>query len=251
MQSEISIKYQAQKKELEDFVTHFETKGKPYGNQKRNSLKLFELEGKTINIKSFKKPNFINKIAYRYFRKSKAQRSFEYANILIEKGIKTPAPVGFFQESSGLFFGKSYYLSEHLNYDLTYRDLIHDPKFPNRYEILRQFTQFTFQLHEQGIEFLDHSPGNTLIVVNETNNYDFYLVDLNRMKFHEQMDYETRIKNFVRLSPDQNMVSAMSAEYAKLIGKEFHQVYTDMWREVQAFKERYARKKRRKQRMKL
>ncbi len=251
MQSEFTTAYKPYEEELTYFVNNFTEAGENFGNQKRNTLKIFKLNGESINIKSFKVPNFINKIAYRYFRKSKAQRSFEYASILLKKGIKTPMPIGYFQKKSGLFFGKSYYLCAHLQYDLTYRDLIHDPKFPNRYEILKQFTRFTYQLHEKGIEFLDHSPGNTLIVVNETNNYDFYLVDLNRMKFHESLDYETRIKNFSRLTPDKNMVSAMSAEYARLIGRDFHDVFKDMWSETEAFQEKHYRKKRIKRRLKF
>ena len=51
--------------------------------------------------------------------------------------------------------------------------------------ILRQFIRFSYLLHQKGIEFLDNSPGNTLIKKNEKGVYDFYLVDLNRMKFHQ------------------------------------------------------------------
>src|SRR5699024_10213590 len=131
----------------------------------------------------------------------------------LEKGINTPYPIAYFQESASPFFGKSYYISHHLAYDFTFRDLI-NPEFPNRYEILRQFTEFTFKLHECGIEFLDHSPGNTLIIAENNTEYTFYLVDLNRMKFHEKMDYETRIKNFARLTPDKYMVFEMSRKYA-------------------------------------
>ncbi len=66
-----------------------------FGDGQRNKIKLFELEGKTINIKSFKIPHLINKIAYKYFRKSKARRSYEYANRLIENGIGTPQPIAY------------------------------------------------------------------------------------------------------------------------------------------------------------
>src|SRR5699024_9180078 len=146
--------YKDQKDALATFIHNFEGRGTTFGNQDRNTLKLFQLGDQTINIKSFKVPNFVNKVAYRFFRKSKAQRSFEYAQLLLDKDIKTPEPVGYFQEGSGLFFGKSYYLSQHLSYDFTYRELIYDTHFPNRYEILKQFTRFTYKLHENGIEFL-------------------------------------------------------------------------------------------------
>ncbi|HLS30545.1 MAG TPA: hypothetical protein VK021_06790 [Flavobacteriaceae bacterium] len=251
MHAEISTEYKKHKKELTDFVSNFDQSGQEYGDQDRNTLKLFRLGEEQIIIKSFKIPNLINKIAYRFIRKGKAQRSFEYAFVLLEKGILTPQPIAYFEDKKGLFFGKSYYISHHLKYDLTYRELIHDSTFPNRYEILKQFTRFTFKLHENGIEFLDHSPGNTLIVINSKEDFDFYLVDLNRMKFHDYMDYETRIKNFSRLTPDKNMVHAMSVEYARLIEKDKQTVYNDMWEETEKFRIKFRKKKRLKKKIKF
>ena len=80
-----------------DKIKMFNSSGELFGNGDRNKIKLFDLDGKTINIKSFKIPNIVNKIAYRYFRKSKARRSFEYATILLEKGIGTPQPIAFLE----------------------------------------------------------------------------------------------------------------------------------------------------------
>lgn len=248
MKSFIAPAYLPYKKELTHFVKNFDREGEIFGDQPRNTLKLFQMGDKTLNIKSFKKPNLINKFAYRFLRKSKAQRSFEYAQILLNKGIKTPQPVAYFEQQF-LLFGKSYYISEHLNYDMTYRDLIYNEQFPNRYEILKCFTRFTFALHEKGIEFLDHSPGNTLIVVNDQNEYEFYLVDLNRMRFHQSMSYAMRIKNFSRLTADKNMILTMSAEYAKLIHKNFETVFNDMWGETQKFRRKFYRKRQLKKRL--
>lgn len=237
------------KKEVINSIKNFENDGHTL-SKARNTIKIFEFSGLKINVKAFQKPNFVNKIAYRYFRKSKAQRSFEHAAFLLKKGIGTPKPIAYFQENSSVFFGKSYYVSEHLDYDLTYRDIIHDQTFPNRHEILKQFTRFTHRLHENGIEFLDHSPGNTLIVVNGTE-YEFYLVDLNRMKFHENMDYNTRIKNFKKLTSDKNMVATMSGEYAKLTGNDYHKVFSDMWENTAKFQQHFHRRRKWKKALKF
>ena len=83
------------KSNLLDCIDNFKTTGTLFGDGKRNKIKLFELEGKTINIKSFKIPNLINKIAYKYFRKSKARRSFEFANHLLDNGLGTPKPTAY------------------------------------------------------------------------------------------------------------------------------------------------------------
>ena len=68
--------------QLNNIITNFDTLGEDFGDQDRNSLKLFKIEDKTLNVKSFRIPNVINQLAYRFLRKSKAQRSFEYANRL-------------------------------------------------------------------------------------------------------------------------------------------------------------------------
>ena len=96
-------------------------------------------------------------------------------------------------------------------------------------------------LHEKGVYFLDHSPGNTLIKKQE-QGYKFYLVDLNRMKF-KSLSYNERIKNFDRLSKHENMVKIMSDEYAKCIDKNPEEVFDLMWKYTNQFRTKIRRKK--------
>ena len=238
-------------KEFEDnidvYINDFDNIGDSIKDS-RNKLKLFSLsDGTVINIKSFKVPNLINKIVYNFFRKSKAQRSFEYANKLLEFNIGTPTPVAYYEFYSPLFFKKSFYISEQLECDLTYRELTTDFDYPDYDVILRAFTRFTYNLHEKGILFLDHSPGNTLIK-KEKDDYNFYLVDLNRMKF-EFLDFETRVKNFSRLTIHKSMVEVMSDEYSKCSGENYDKIFSLMWSETEAFQEKFHRKKRLKRKL--
>jgi hypothetical protein len=233
------------------FISDFKTTGELFGDGKRNIIKLFELDGKTINIKSFKIPNLINKIAYRYFRKSKARRSFEYATILLEKGIGTPQPIAFLENYSWIGLRDSYYVSEHLQCDLTYRELVEIPDYPDHENILRQFTRFSYELHQKGIEFKDHSPGNTLIKKGINGQYEFFLVDLNRMDFHESMSFELRMKNLCRLTPVEEMVAVMSNEYAKLSGEREDIIFETLWKYTSDFQEQFYRKKRLKKKLKF
>ena len=114
--------------------------------------------------------------------------------------------------------------------------------YPDYDTILREFTRFTFDLHEKGINFLDHSPGNTLIKKNEsTGKYDFYLVDLNRMQFHT-MSFEDRMKNFAKLTSRKEMVEVMSNEYAKLVNESEEQIFSKMWSLTEQFQKKYHKK---------
>lgn len=235
--------------QLDDFINRFDASGVQFGEANRNSIKLFQLNDKTINIKSFKIPNIFNQFAYKFLRKSKAQRSFEYACKLQNLGVGTPQPIAYYEFTTPFLFKRSFYVSEHLECDLTYRELTKDFSIPNHEAILRAFAKFTFELHEKGIKFLDHSPGNTLIKLNN-GDCQFYLVDLNRMNF-EPMSFDMRMKNFARLTTHKSMVEIMSDEYAKHFNKPYTEIFNKMWQLTEAFQYRYHRKKRLKKKLKF
>ena len=111
------------------------------------------------------------------------------------------------------YLAKATDISQQIDCDFTYRELTTDFNIPNYEKILREFTRFTYQLHENGINF-DHSPGNTLIK-RQDEDYLFFLVDLNRMKFGN-LSFEERVRNFSKLTTHKSMIEVMSDEYAKL-----------------------------------
>lgn len=247
----INNQFESKEAELQNIVADFNNSGEVFIKGNRNSIKLFNFDGKKINIKSFKKPSLFNSIIYRYFRKTKARRSFEYANYLLKNNIGTPEPIAYAENRTVFGLKESYYISEQLDCDLTFRELVTNPDFLNHETILRQFTQFSFNLHQKGIEFLDHSPGNTLIKKRPDNNYDFYLVDLNRMKFHTSMKFYARMKNLCRLTPSESMIRVMSNEYAKLSGESEEIVFNTLWEFTSEFQYRFFRKKRLKRKLKF
>src|SRR5690606_4274442 len=89
-------------------IEAFHSQGEVLVNGKRNQIRIFEADGHKINVKSFKKPNFINKIIYKFFRKSKARRSFEFAGLLLKNGIGTPQPIAFYENFDALGLLDSY-----------------------------------------------------------------------------------------------------------------------------------------------
>ena len=164
---------------------------------------------------------------------------------MIDCEISTPFPIAYIENTNALGLTTSYYISKHVTYDFDFRDLIHKPLFPNRKEILKQFTVFTFKLHENHINFLDHSPGNTLIVEKPEKQYDFYLIDLNRMRF-ETMDFNKRMHNFRRLWLSKTMMKIMSETYSKLYNRSYQETYGLMLKHSRAFQKKVNSKKLRK-----
>lgn len=244
--------YKASREVFLQFIKNFKTSGTMFADGQRNKIKLFEHHNKTYNIKAFKIPNIINQVVYKYIRKSKAARSYEYATLLLKKGIGTPQPIAYLENDTIFGIKDSYYISEQMNCDLTYRELVENPDWEDHENILNQFTAFCFDLHEKGIEFKDHSPGNTLIKKEGNRMYSFYLVDLNRMDFHEHMDFDTRMRNMSRLTPKKEMVEVMSRAYAKFYKEQnFEHIYDKMWFYTFTFQEQFQRKQKMKKKIKF
>ncbi len=239
---EVNPDFKPFEREIQTVFQQFDHSGVDFIVGERNHIKLFEIGGYKINVKSFKIPNKFNQLVYRYFRKSKAKRSFEFANILLEKGIGTPVPVAFQENFNGFGLQRSFYASIHQDYDLTFRELVEIKDFPDEELILRQFTRFCYKMHQAGIEFKDHSPGNTLIKKISENQYEFYLVDLNRMNFHDTMNMELRMKNLSRLTPKKEMVKIMADEYAQVSGENPDKIFELLWQFTESFQKKYHRK---------
>jgi len=229
------------KEKITRFVHHFDTEGAYFIKPGRNRIKLKEIDGITFNVKSFKIPHIFNQFAYKFLRKSKAKRSFENASFLLERGIGTPRPLAYFEYFSTIGLQKSFYVSEHLESDITFRELITNTDYPDWEKIIIAATDFTYKLHENNILFKDHSPGNTLIKKSESG-YDFFLVDLNRMTF-KPLSFEERIKNFSRLTPKEEMVRVMSNRYANLINRSPEEVFDLMWKYTKNYQEKFHRKR--------
>ena len=56
---------------------------------RRNTIKKFKVNGLEINVKRYRVPIFINRIAYTFFRKSKACRAYNNAFEVIKRGFET------------------------------------------------------------------------------------------------------------------------------------------------------------------
>jgi hypothetical protein len=199
-------------------LERFKNDGTLIGNGSRNVIKFFDLDnGFSLNFKSFKQHNIINRHVYKFYRKSKARRSFEYAQMLLSKNFHTPKPIAYVENHDFIGLTSSYYISEQLKDTFTLLDVLGDSSFPDRENIIKEYTSVMYRLHNAGIEFIDNSAGNFL-VRKENSYYHIYLVDLNRMNFYEQIENDRRLKNFARLTNDPETIRIIAAHYASLSG---------------------------------
>ena len=216
MKYEISPGFEKLEEWLTNIKENFSTGGKTIFKV-RNEVKVFEVNGIRLNVKSFKRPSLINRFAYVYLRGSKAKRSYQYARKLEEMNVTTPQPVAFVEYLERGLLLESYYISLQYEYDFTLREVLE--KKINERKILKEWVKFTYEkLHKNGIFHLDYSPGNTLI--SKTNNdYEFSLIDLNRMEFGT-IDYQKGLRNLRQLALDQHDLNFVASEYASLCNQD-------------------------------
>ena len=195
----------------------FKNDGTLMGSGTRNIIKFFNLNGLVLNFKSFKQHNIINRHVYKFYRKSKARRSFEYAHLLLKKNYYTPKPVAYIENHDFIGLTSSFYISEQLEHFWTFSDILADLSFPDREKIIKEYTLLMYRLHNDGIQFLDNSPNNFL-VRKENGKYCIYMVDLNRMNFYESINIDKRLKNFARLTNNPEIIKIIAEEYARLSG---------------------------------
>ena len=212
----INPKYNHLYKEINSIPASFEeTREIIYDG--RNTLKQTYINDISVVIKRFKKPHIINRIAYSFFRKSKAARSFFYSLKLKEHGFETPEPIAMIEQYDHLLLTHSYYICLY-NTGETVRPLMENLTESNQPK-LKAFARYTVKLHQAGILHLDYSPGNILINKSSNGNYTFSLIDINRMKFYKRMISQQKIcKSMRRLCTSHEVLSFIMSDYASLQG---------------------------------
>lgn len=179
----------------------------------RNELREFHVQGIDIVVKSFRKPNMANRIIYGTFRSSKAQRSYEHAELFLRSGIGTPEPIGYLTEQTGFLFQRSYYACLKSECPYTFNDLL-TINFPRYEEIVSAVAEVTAKIHNNGVLHKDYSATNILFR-DDREKIEVEIIDLNRMYFGK-IGLEKGCKNFDRLPQTDRILPILSQTYAAI-----------------------------------
>ena len=232
--------------EFEPLLTRLSTdfdKGEATIHQARNTLKVMDCAGEPVVVKSFQVLSPLRRWIYSRLRQSKACRSYWYSKQLISMGAPAPEPIGYIEFMRDGLLYDSYYVSRRVDYDFTAREMITRPEGVHLAAI-EAAGQFIAALHDKGILHLDLSPGNLLIKQQDVG-FDFFLVDVNRMKF-TAIDERQGIKNLIRLMEFSPAAELLVNAYAKARGLNADKTLTL----ATQYSEAYQRKRLRKEKFK-
>ncbi|MGN1235872.1 MAG: lipopolysaccharide kinase InaA family protein, partial [Bacteroidaceae bacterium] len=176
---------------VDTLPTSFDEGGTTVWN-KRNKIKIFtfpspKAKGKDIQIvvKRYKKPNFLQKLGY-ILRRHKADKAFHNALQLIDRGFATPEPLAFVELRKGRWWlTDAYYIC-----GVTRLDNIEGQTDRNDWnrDLAAAFAHFVAELHEKGVLHHDLNDTNVLYERNESGQYHFEVIDINRMAFYATGD---------------------------------------------------------------
>jgi glycosyltransferase involved in cell wall biosynthesis len=146
-------------------------------DSRRNILRITE----GVVVKQFRTPCMLRGLWYGLFGISKARRSYE--NALRLKNL-TPAPIAYREVRICGILRESWYACRLSECTHTFQELIEQPAFPQRNQILRAIGRFTAQLRQMGVWHRDYSQGN--ILFNEDGSR-IEVIDLNRIRWRKNV----------------------------------------------------------------
>ncbi|MDE6498465.1 MAG: hypothetical protein K2L21_07380 [Muribaculaceae bacterium] len=207
----------------------------------RNRLASYKAhDGLTYNIKAFRIPHIINRIAYGWLRGSKARRAYDNAVRLCELNVATPLPYAYIEEFDAMhWLRRSYFVSSQLPDDFKQiRDAGLSDDFEN---IVREVADFVADFHKKGVWMVDLTPGN-ILWRSSYDGYEFSLVDVNRMKF-DVRKIDTLVKSCGRLFESAEARSLFATYYSEAMSLPREYVVKLMEKQVAADIARRSRKK--------
>lgn len=207
----INPKYSFLTEFIHQLPDNFASEGEIIYNE-RNVLKHYQVQGVDLIVKSFKIPIVVNKVAYTFFRKSKACRSYQYGLEILKRGGNTPEPIAYIEEYKRGILNRSYYISLYCAHTVTMRHFM-DGSNLDADDVLSGFVRFTAGLHRAGILHIDYSPGNILMETKPDGTYSFSVIDINRLCF-KHVSKEEALHNFDRLALSSEISTRLAELYA-------------------------------------
>ncbi|MGN1376666.1 MAG: hypothetical protein ACI4V5_08925 [Prevotella sp.] len=160
----------------------FDDEGKTIYKE-RNEVKLMILGCQKMAVKRFKHLGLYKKLIY-FRRKSKAEKAYNNACLLKERGICTPEPIAYIETRNFCgFLLDAYYICEYVD-----MPPISDYLLPSEKQFDKLFSKsfalFVAQLHDKGV--LHHDLNSTNVRYRRClTGFEYMLIDINRMTIYK------------------------------------------------------------------
>lgn len=189
----------------------------------RNTVAATLLDGKKVVVKEYGHQDPIRGFIYGIFRQPKALRAYNNALRLLAEGFLTPAPIACAFEKQGGRLIRSWLITEIAEGSLV-KDLYIYPGLQQqeREALWKALSKYTYALHSARILPLDYNCENIFYKPAEDGNFEFSLVDINRMRFGQTVSFRQAMRSFEQLNVNAWTFSSALPPYCQLAGYELN-----------------------------
>lgn len=181
----------------------------------RNSVRGFDLteEALRLAVKRYKPVNFIQQIAYTFFRKTKAERAFLFAEELRKRGFNSPYEVAYIEERKYGLFKVGFFVSLRCDDPPVFSALESIASYDR--QLATDLSALFVQMHLKGVQHGDMNLGNFLYHKKDDGHYDFTIIDTNRSRFFDkELDKEQCLLNLCTVTFRRDLFNFLIREYA-------------------------------------
>lgn len=204
----------------------------------RNEVRLFDCSGTRLVVKRYKRPNMIQRVAYTFFKKGKAERAFLFAGELRKRGFDTPHEAAYIEIKSGGLLLDSYFISAECTLPAVAPLLDRDE--PDS-EAASALASLLVRLHEKGVLHGDLNLSNILYSRDGGGHFEFSLIDTNRSKFKQPTKAEC-LDNLKRLTHNRKLMALMAGLYAGKRGWKAGETVDEVMHELDMFEKKIAKR---------
>ena len=228
---------------LKDFINNLPTLFQQEGtmlHDGRNTVKSFQVNGIPVIVKRYKRPHLIQRITYTFFKKSKAERAYLFAEEFRKRGFQTPHEIAFIEIKRTGLFHDSYFASLAC-YDQPLLPLLNREGFDKH--LADELAAYLVAMHEKGALHGDLNLTN-ILYRNEGEQYYFSLIDTNRSHFPDVPPTQTEcMENLKRLSHNKELLKHVVTQYARLRNWSPKECLTEIFDKLARFEQKKARKR--------
>lgn len=182
----------------------------------RNRVARFRYDGLSLMAKQFKRVNAIQQVVYTFFRRTKAERAYAFADIFRQRGIDTPQRVAYMEQHRCGLFAVGYFVSIEAEGTETHlllrevQDFSHDLADAVAHQVVL--------MHSRGILHGDLNLSNFLCR-QTPEGYHFTMIDINRSHFTDGWPTDEQcLQNLMRLTHRRDLYEYLVRSYARQRG---------------------------------
>ena len=215
----------------------------------RNEVRRVEEDGLQRVVKRYKRVNLVQSVIYSFFRRTKAQRAYDYARVFRERGIDTPREVAYIEQREHGLFTTGYFISLYCPHPPIFKEIVETSELNKR--LADAVTAFILEMHRKGILHGDLNFGNFLYDEQADGSIRFAVIDINRSHFCTGMPTrEQCLRNLSTTTHRRDLYEYIVRCYARLRGWNEDDACTEALGYLEALEEKQRAKDRLKHKLK-